>query len=128
MNTQRLSQTFDMLEDLARNGVIRVTINKPPKEHAKCTLPGVFALVPRVSYRGFNTADSLWTVLHKHGGMYCGNGLGETKDKKYYWVQGQAKENFHTGEYTWIGQETNNYRKWYNEEIVNQLFDIKQER
>lgn len=126
MDTQILTKTFDLLEDLARNGAIKVTINKPPKEHATCRLPGVFALVPSVNKNGHsNSADALWSVMYKHGGHTCGNGLGKTKDKQYYWVQSQAKERFNTGEYVWTGQETSNYRQWYSEEIMSQLLDIK---
>jgi hypothetical protein len=124
MNTQNIRKTFDLLEDLAKNGCIKVTINKPPEEHKNCRLPGIFALVPVSNNRDFNMADGLWTVLHKHGGMSCGNGLGKTKDKKYYWVQGQNKEEFHSGEYIYVEQETNSYRKWVCEELINQLLGV----
>lgn len=126
MNTTRLTETFDLLEALARNGIIKVTINQPPVEYGYSTLPGIFALIPNVKQKYSSyPSDLLWRTLDNHGGMSCGNGMGFTKDKKYYWCQAQTKEKFHTGKYTWVGQETNNYRQWYCEEIVNQLLDIK---
>ena len=125
MNAQLISKTFDLLEDLAKNGAIKVTINKPPKKQPDSRLTGLFALVPNISINGrSNVADRVWRVVDKHGGHYCGNGLGKTKDNQYYWVQSQIKENFYTGEFIWEGKDTNEYRKWYCEELANKLLGV----
>lgn len=116
-----IQKTFDLLEDLAKNGIIKVTINRPPSEHAKCTLPGIYALIPNKKQK-FSSypSDLLWRLFDhdNHGGMLCGNGMGYTPDKKWYWCQAQTKMKFFTGTYEWLGQDTNSYRSWYSPEVT----------
>lgn len=120
-----LPQTFNLLEDLARRGITRVSINIPPPERATCSLSGVFALIP-VTKKGVYPSSALWVTLRRHGGMSCGNGLGHAnKEKTLYWCQGQNNRDFSTGHFEWVGQETNDYRKWRCEELIAHILDIQ---
>lgn len=60
MTIEMITKTFNLLEDLAKQGVIKVIVGRPPEEYATCSLSGVFALVPSVNVNGkSNTADAL---------------------------------------------------------------------
>lgn len=115
-----IRDTFNILEDLARKGIIQVTINRPPKEYASIGLPGLYALIPVIK-KNYYPSDLLWRTVDNHGGHGCGNGLGLTPDKNYYWCQSQVNRTFFTGSYTWVGQDTNDYRKWDCPEIIEFL-------
>jgi len=123
--TETITKTFNLLEDLARAGITRVSINRPPPEHASSTLRGVFALEPYPDQiaRSFRRT-LLWAVMDYHGGKTCGNGLGKTKDGTGYWCQAQARETFFTGDYVWTGEDTNDYRAWYCKEVVDIILNI----
>jgi hypothetical protein len=126
MKTDLIPKTFDLLEDLAKNGVIEVYIGSPPPHLMHPTLPGIFALIPVKKAHSY-PSDLLWDVVRNHGGMSCGNGMGFIPSGKYYWCQAQCKEVFFHGHYIWTGQETNEHRKWNSPEILAAILDIDKE-
>lgn len=110
--------TFSLLEDLAKHGVIRVSINQPPKEHPSFSLPGIYALCPVIQQKAPYSRNVLWATIDAHGGHGCGNGFRRGKNDHYEWYQSQANRTFFTGHYTWIGKETEDYRLWQCEEVT----------